>query len=270
MVTTSPLPSFWTAPTLLSSAKSSRSRYTSQARSTVLGQLSQPERRTHPNQRPQQLRRWPLGLQRQPRGAPDGKFEIVQRHGFIAIADTVCGPYKVQKPTWTYPEANTPNLQQHLPEADLDPGCNQPNLRLGGGSTHLVQWRRLPRHLFGIRRSRRLARVFDRRPHQLEGRGHRLDTEGVPEDILLRGKHDVYGVVQDGAARRGSGRRPPHPYHLGRVRCGQGQPDTGRIKSRQQGHRVTVRRSDVRQRLWCRRERCWSGWDWRKQWNWRR
>jgi len=32
----------------------------------------------------------------------DGKFEIVQRHGLIAIADTLCGPYLMQKPTWTY------------------------------------------------------------------------------------------------------------------------------------------------------------------------
>jgi MYXO-CTERM domain-containing protein len=38
----------------------------------------------------------------------DGKFEIVQRHGLIAIADTLCGPYNVQKPTWNYPAANRP------------------------------------------------------------------------------------------------------------------------------------------------------------------
>jgi hypothetical protein len=28
----------------------------------------------------------------------DYVFEIVQRHGFIAIADTLCGPYKMQSP----------------------------------------------------------------------------------------------------------------------------------------------------------------------------
>lgn len=38
----------------------------------------------------------------------DGRFEIVQRHGLIAIADNLCGPYDVQKPTWTYPPANRP------------------------------------------------------------------------------------------------------------------------------------------------------------------
>ena len=99
----------------------------------------------------------------------DGRFQIVQRHGFIAIADTLCGPYRMQKPTWTYPAANLPNRRQHLPEADLDTGRVQSDLRLGGGSAHLAQRRRLPRHLFGLRRSRRLAPVFSRRHHELEG-----------------------------------------------------------------------------------------------------
>ena len=47
---------------------------------------------------------------------PDGKFEIVQRHGFIAIANTLCGPYKMQKPTWTYPQANLPNVDSIYPK----------------------------------------------------------------------------------------------------------------------------------------------------------
>ena len=36
------------------------------------------------------------------------QVQIVQRHGLIAIADTLCGPYKMQTPTWTYPAANLP------------------------------------------------------------------------------------------------------------------------------------------------------------------
>jgi hypothetical protein len=57
---------------------------------------------------------------------PDGNFEIIQRHGLIALSTTgICGPYKAQQPTNTYPpsEAITaqfsasiyPNRQKHLP-----------------------------------------------------------------------------------------------------------------------------------------------------------
>jgi hypothetical protein len=56
---------------------------------------------------------------------PDGNFEIIQRHGLIALSTTgICGPYKAQQPTNTYPpsEAITaqfsasiyPNRQKHL------------------------------------------------------------------------------------------------------------------------------------------------------------
>ena len=55
----------------------------------------------------------------------DGNFEIIQRHGLIALSTTgVCGPYKAQQPTNTYPSneaipsANSasifPNRQKHL------------------------------------------------------------------------------------------------------------------------------------------------------------
>jgi len=52
---------------------------------------------------------------------PDGRFEIVQRHGFIAIADTLCGPYKMQKPTWDYPAANRPNVDSIYPKRTSNP-----------------------------------------------------------------------------------------------------------------------------------------------------
>jgi hypothetical protein len=58
---------------------------------------------------------------------PDGKFEIVQRHGFIAIADTLCGPYKMQKPTWTYPAANLPNVDSIYPKRTSIPGVSNPS-----------------------------------------------------------------------------------------------------------------------------------------------
>jgi hypothetical protein len=57
---------------------------------------------------------------------PDGRFEIVQRHGFIAIADTLCGPYKMQKPTWDYPAANRPNVDSIYPKRTSNPLVSNP------------------------------------------------------------------------------------------------------------------------------------------------
>ncbi len=57
---------------------------------------------------------------------PDGKFEIVQRHGFIAIADTLCGPYKMQKPTWDYPAANRPSVDSIYPKRTSNPLVSNP------------------------------------------------------------------------------------------------------------------------------------------------
>jgi hypothetical protein len=40
---------------------------------------------------------------------PDGDFEIIQRHGIIALSTTgILGPYKVQRPTTKYSAAETP------------------------------------------------------------------------------------------------------------------------------------------------------------------
>ena len=39
---------------------------------------------------------------------PDGQFQIVQRRGMIGIASNVCGPYKLQQPTNTYPSDQQP------------------------------------------------------------------------------------------------------------------------------------------------------------------
>jgi MYXO-CTERM domain-containing protein len=51
----------------------------------------------------------------------DGKFEIVQRHGLIALADSLCGPYLMQKPTWTYPKANLPSIDSIYPHRTSQP-----------------------------------------------------------------------------------------------------------------------------------------------------
>ncbi len=56
---------------------------------------------------------------------PDGNFEIIQRHGLIALSTSgICGPYKAQQPTNSYPSSETipsqysasiyPNRQKHL------------------------------------------------------------------------------------------------------------------------------------------------------------
>ena len=55
---------------------------------------------------------------------PDGNFEITQRHGLIALSTSgICGPYKAQQPTNTYPSNEAvpsqysasifPNRQKH-------------------------------------------------------------------------------------------------------------------------------------------------------------
>jgi hypothetical protein len=56
---------------------------------------------------------------------PDGNFEIIQRHGLIALSTSgICGPYKAQQPTNSYPSSESipaqysasiyPNRQKHL------------------------------------------------------------------------------------------------------------------------------------------------------------
>jgi hypothetical protein len=76
----------------------------------------------------------------------DGKYEIVQRHGFIAIADTLCGPYKMQKPTWDYPTANLPNVDSIYPKRTSNPVVSNPSygweedphIWYSGGTYHVI------------------------------------------------------------------------------------------------------------------------------------
>jgi MYXO-CTERM domain-containing protein len=53
----------------------------------------------------------------------DGKFEIVERNGTIAIADTLCGTYVKQKPTVTYTQAGTDSI---YPKRTSIPGVTNP------------------------------------------------------------------------------------------------------------------------------------------------
>ena len=53
----------------------------------------------------------------------DGKFEIVERNGTIAIADTLCGTYVKQKPTVTYIQNGTDSI---YPKRTSIPGVNNP------------------------------------------------------------------------------------------------------------------------------------------------
>ena len=76
----------------------------------------------------------------------DGRYEIAQRHGFIAIADTLCGPYRMQKPTWTYPAANLPNVDSIYPKRTSIPGVSNPtygweedpHIWYSGGVYHVI------------------------------------------------------------------------------------------------------------------------------------
>ncbi len=76
----------------------------------------------------------------------DGKFEIVQRHGHIGIADTLCGPYQLQKPTWTYPAENRPTLDSIYPRRTSIPGVSNPtyeweedpHIWRSGGTYHVL------------------------------------------------------------------------------------------------------------------------------------
>jgi len=83
----------------------------------------------------------------------DGKFEIVQRHGLIALSDTVCGPYKLEQPTNKYPANQQPpfasiypNRQRHTSADPQAPGSVQstyslaedPLIWYSGGKYHVL------------------------------------------------------------------------------------------------------------------------------------
>jgi len=85
---------------------------------------------------------------------PDGNFEIIQRHGIIALSTTgLLGPYKVQKPTTTYAATEAvpatipsifPNRKKHLDaQAPQTPEstyvfAEDPLIWYSGGQYHVI------------------------------------------------------------------------------------------------------------------------------------
>jgi hypothetical protein len=73
----------------------------------------------------------------------DGKFEIVERNGTIAIADTLCGPYVKQKPSCSYTQNATDSI---YPKRTSTPGVSNPNYTYqedphiwrSGGTYHVI------------------------------------------------------------------------------------------------------------------------------------
>jgi len=73
----------------------------------------------------------------------DGKFQITERNGTIAIADTLCGAYKKQKPTCSYTQAGTDSV---YPKRTSIPGVSNPNYTYqedphiwrSGGTYHII------------------------------------------------------------------------------------------------------------------------------------
>jgi len=73
----------------------------------------------------------------------DGKFEIVERNGTIAIADTLCGTYVKQKPTCSYTQAGTDSI---YPKRTSIPGVSNPaftwqedpHIWRSGGVYHII------------------------------------------------------------------------------------------------------------------------------------
>ena len=89
---------------------------------------------------------------------PDGSYELIQRHGLIAISTSgILGPYKLQTPTNTYPANEKPpsdfpsiypNRQAHLTSEDpTAPGgapentyvlAEDPKIWYSGGQCHVI------------------------------------------------------------------------------------------------------------------------------------
>ncbi len=87
---------------------------------------------------------------------PDGNFEVIQRHGVIALSTTgICGPYKVQQPSNTYPSNQQPpsnlpsiypNLQKHTSDDPYAPStvestyilAEDPVIWYSGGQYHVL------------------------------------------------------------------------------------------------------------------------------------
>lgn len=73
----------------------------------------------------------------------DGRFQVVERNGNIAIADTLCGEYVKQKPTCSYPTSNGDTI---YPARDTIPLVSEPtfawqedpHIWRSGGTYHVI------------------------------------------------------------------------------------------------------------------------------------
>jgi hypothetical protein len=73
----------------------------------------------------------------------DGKFQITERYGTIAISDTLCGAYKKQKPTCSYTQNATDSV---YPKRTSIPGVSNPtydwqedpHIWRSGGTYHII------------------------------------------------------------------------------------------------------------------------------------
>ncbi len=73
----------------------------------------------------------------------DGRFQVVERYGAIAIADTLCGRYVKQQPTCSYPTDNGDTI---YPTRDSIPGVpnptfewqEDPHIWRSGGTYHVI------------------------------------------------------------------------------------------------------------------------------------
>jgi hypothetical protein len=73
----------------------------------------------------------------------DGKFQIVERSGTIAIADTLCGTYVKQKPTCAYTQAGTDSIYAKRASTPGVPNPSyawqeDPHIWRSGGTYHII------------------------------------------------------------------------------------------------------------------------------------
>ena len=189
----------------------------------------------------------------------DGKFEIVERNGTIAISDTLCGNYVKQKPTCAYTQNPTdaqgnPVVGSIYPKRTSIPGVanpgyiwqEDPHIWRSGGVYHVI---------YSGSGDRVGWHVYSTDGLNWKDNGYAWSPRDYQKIFCYEGTTHLYTMVQDGAPERGAARRSPDPHHLGRVRCRQGQPGPSRHPSRHQDHRGAFRRRHFRQGLWRRRQR---------------
>ena len=186
---------------------------------------------------------------------PDGNFEITQRHGLLALSTNgICGPYKAQQPTNTYPSNEAipsqysasiyPNRQKHTDP--MGPStvestytvAEDPVIWFSGGQYHVLYdypGDRVGYHLTstdGIHNWTDQGLAYDPRYAQQIF----SYTDGTVDHWFKMERPSV--LVENGLITH---------VTFAVSRRQQRQPDSGRLEPRQQGHRRAFRWRDVRQ-----------------------